>query len=508
MAAIEWQWKDAIKRRRIVLLKNGAIPPHPVGLEANIPVTLVESENIVVISVRGYSISNTYGDIKHVLDQNARYKKLLQTKVGSDNYSDSSAQTLLSLWKCKEAQISAVPMESECCQANSWDILDYYADKGRSKPLEDGNINMASRLSTLVDDPDNKRIAEMLVSAGYLEDSTGLGTGLLNNIANRMAGKSKAGPPRGSVTSNTPSRRGSQSESLGGYRRGSIKGSMAPSVRGSTSGSGVGSVRESTSGSVAPSLRGSGWGSTASRRVSKIEEEDSSLSARGFGLDRMQIFRESGDGVLFPDLTLPMPEKAEKVDLNSLPGLLKLLEIAERALAQNTYQDKVHLNMIVKVIDLVLFNILKLEWLLERDEAKASSLLIFEQEVPIEPREDGTLEACQQNTDVVSLGQHLDYGSQNPSSDGQFSDKIHWLWDFSCNLTEGRNISCMVWNKISKDLLTVGYGQFEFGAQRDGLIAFWSLKNPCFPHSTIAAASGVTALDFSSTAANHLAGKK
>jgi hypothetical protein len=60
--------------------------------------------------------------------------------------------------------------------------------------------------------------------------------------------------------------------------------------------------------------------------------------------------------------------------------------------------------------------------------------------------------------------------------------------------------------QISNDLLTVGYGQFEFCSQKDGLIAFWSLKNPFYPHATMLTASGVTALDFSSSSPNLLAG--
>ena len=59
---------------------------------------------------------------------------------------------------------------------------------------------------------------------------------------------------------------------------------------------------------------------------------------------------------------------------------------------------------------------------------------------------------------------------------------------------------------MSSDLLTVGYGQFEFCSQKDGLMAFWSLKNPFYPHATIPATSGVTALDFSSSSPNLLAG--
>lgn len=60
---------------------------------------------------------------------------------------------------------------------------------------------------------------------------------------------------------------------------------------------------------------------------------------------------------------------------------------------------------------------------------------------------------------------------------------------------------------MNKNLLAVGYGEFEFAKQRDGMIAFWSLKNPRYPHSIIATKSGVTALDFATASPSLLAGE-
>lgn len=56
------------------------------------------------------------------------------------------------------------------------------------------------------------------------------------------------------------------------------------------------------------------------------------------------------------------------------------------------------------------------------------------------------------------------------------------------------------------NLIAVGYGEFEFGKQRDGMIAFWSLKNPRYPHATIPTLSGVTSLDFATSSPSLLAG--
>ncbi|XP_067893388.1 dynein axonemal intermediate chain 4 isoform X2 [Heterodontus francisci] len=85
------------------------------------------------------------------------------------------------------------------------------------------------------------------------------------------------------------------------------------------------------------------------------------------------------------------------------------------------------------------------------------------------------------------------------------SPRLHTLWSFTCSLTQGHNVSCMVWNKHNLDLLAVGYGQFGYKEQRGGLICCWSLKNPMWPERIYNCESGVTALEFSADSPNLLA---
>ncbi|QDZ18330.1 WD repeat domain-containing protein [Chloropicon primus] len=85
---------------------------------------------------------------------------------------------------------------------------------------------------------------------------------------------------------------------------------------------------------------------------------------------------------------------------------------------------------------------------------------------------------------------------------------IAHLWEFSCEATEGLNVSCMVWNKQQKDMLVVGYGAYAFTGAREsnpGLIAVWSLRNPQYPEHIIKCKTGVTSMDFSSVHFNLLA---
>uniref|UniRef100_A0A8C3ADS3 Dynein axonemal intermediate chain 4 n=1 Tax=Cyclopterus lumpus TaxID=8103 RepID=A0A8C3ADS3_CYCLU len=85
------------------------------------------------------------------------------------------------------------------------------------------------------------------------------------------------------------------------------------------------------------------------------------------------------------------------------------------------------------------------------------------------------------------------------------SPAVERLWTFSCELSRGRSVHTMAWNKKNPDLLAVGYGEFGFSNQKPGLVCCWSLKNPTWPERAIQCDSAVTSLDFSSNNPSQLA---
>uniref|UniRef100_A0A673B9M4 Dynein axonemal intermediate chain 4 n=1 Tax=Sphaeramia orbicularis TaxID=375764 RepID=A0A673B9M4_9TELE len=84
------------------------------------------------------------------------------------------------------------------------------------------------------------------------------------------------------------------------------------------------------------------------------------------------------------------------------------------------------------------------------------------------------------------------------------SPALEYLWTFSCELSRGRSVSSMTWNKKNPDLLAVGYGDSESSDQKPGLCC-WSLKNPTWPERFFHCDSAVTTLDFSTNNPSHLA---
>ena len=102
---------------------------------------------------------------------------------------------------------------------------------------------------------------------------------------------------------------------------------------------------------------------------------------------------------------------------------------------------------------------------------------------------------------------YRDFASQRPEPALESgAQALLPLWTFTCEATAGRNVACMAWNRVRRDMLVVGYGSFDFREQaQGGLVAFWSLKNPAYPDWIIEVPSGVTSVDFSEASPNLLA---
>lgn len=71
------------------------------------------------------------------------------------------------------------------------------------------------------------------------------------------------------------------------------------------------------------------------------------------------------------------------------------------------------------------------------------------------------------------------------------------LFTFECDIVDKRQVSCMDVNHANPDLIAVGYGEFDINCTDDsklqnGLLCFWTLKNPNFPEKMIIHDSSIT----------------
>nr|XP_057932555.1 dynein axonemal intermediate chain 4 [Doryrhamphus excisus] len=107
-----------------------------------------------------------------------------------------------------------------------------------------------------------------------------------------------------------------------------------------------------------------------------------------------------------------------------------------------------------------------------------------------EDREEKQLEEEQEEVVIEKEEEEKEEKEEEPKGPA-----LEHLWTFCCELTKGRNITSMAWNKHNPDLLAVGYGDFNYW--KTGLICCWSIKNLVWPERLYHTHSSVTALDFS-----------
>jgi len=74
------------------------------------------------------------------------------------------------------------------------------------------------------------------------------------------------------------------------------------------------------------------------------------------------------------------------------------------------------------------------------------------------------------------------------------------LFKFRCSLTDGRQVTCIDINSINEDLIAVSYGEYDIECTKklnQGILAFWTLKNPTFPELIIYHDYSITSCQFS-----------
>ncbi|KAJ3004865.1 WD repeat-containing protein 78, partial [Thoreauomyces humboldtii] len=83
---------------------------------------------------------------------------------------------------------------------------------------------------------------------------------------------------------------------------------------------------------------------------------------------------------------------------------------------------------------------------------------------------------------------------------------VDFLWSYRCELTRGRAVAFMAWNKQSEDILAVAYGEQKPGPNpMMGLVLCWSIKNPEWPERIYRTPHACTSLSFSHQSPNLLA---
>ncbi|CAM6095149.1 unnamed protein product [Calypogeia fissa] len=449
-----------------IMMAPVVMPATEKDKEKIVYVFLHESNSFELFNVKGANFNAAYECCARALERNAKYEALLKLKQGSDNYNHSYAQTLVLLLKNKELQASASSMQSEATQANAWDIYDTITGQKQSDIADPWTIAQG------------RRQAEQAAADAALVPT---------NMPKVYGSEEGPNMPTPTFSSPEPSRRPSTLE--GDSRRGSQSGKI--------------SRRQSISGKV--SRRGSTTSGQLSRRLSTT----ASLQVEDLFGKRPGVVGSSSGGDIQggSDGVLTSRARVFDGDISKLTNLGKAIQVAERALVQNSYHNKLLAYKDYRPQEAPIIKVVQEEPPEEQEHqtktpppgqpAKKDSP---PPPTPSPPPPLPPLQGPPVETNAGEANAVVSVSQTDPSD-----QEVKWLWDYTCDLTEGKNISCMCWNKVNKDLLTVGYGQFEFGAQKGGMVAFWSIKNPRYPLAMITCKSDVTAIDFSTSTPTLLA---
>ncbi|KAK7116011.1 dynein intermediate chain 2, ciliary-like isoform X2 [Littorina saxatilis] len=99
-----------------------------------------------------------------------------------------------------------------------------------------------------------------------------------------------------------------------------------------------------------------------------------------------------------------------------------------------------------------------------------------------------------QNT-FDDIAQDFKYYEDTSDEYREMEGTILPLWRFSYEKAKKLAVTSLCWNPTYKDLFAASYGSYDFMKQGNGLIVFYTLKNPSFPESAYETDSGVMCLD-------------
>eukprot|EP00117_Sycon_ciliatum_P012213 scpid29622/ scgid3530/ WD repeat-containing protein 78 len=166
--------------------------------------------------------------------------------------------------------------------------------------------------------------------------------------------------------------------------------------------------------------------------------------------------------------------------------LYESISVMERALAGNVFQEQ-HARYFGMTPELAYVTFDPVESSVVKEGEDGGDEEVKEPEAEQKKKTSGADDAA---SDVPTLPPVSRWeGGEDPS--------VRPIWTYSCVETEGRNVSCLSYNKLNEDILAVGYGEFTFGEQSTGLICCWTRQNPVRPSRLYKVPKDVMSLDFS-----------
>jgi len=455
--------------------------------------TLSETDTTFTFFLNSFIVSNDAKDVAIYDGRNAKYAAVTEAHKNADNFTVNFSQTLnLSLKSQNESAVPTLQSESGC-QALAYEINEATGmgtSAGDDILALEGEGEDPAGLTPLVRQfvTDTTNVA--MITPGCLLDPNDLSR---PDVAKPGDGKKKKKGPTGASglgTSSIGTGNGHESRVLGD--------AAAPS------GAGQPSSDPAAAPSMSAAKNNSASASASATGAPAAGADPAEVAANGATAEPRVMSEADSAAILFE-------RRAERILASQ--SLLKRMELMERAVQQNAfmrqqldYRDLPDVKPLVILKNTVAqhesqglggFGASRMTMNLGSGAGALAAL-----------GDLGLSQGSVRSTGGDSAGDDEDGAAQSNlrGPNGEAKRLFSYL---NHDLTQGRAVTCMVWNKVNQDLLAVGYGKldvlsdpYKAGEALDeelqgGLVLFWSLRNPEYPEKVLRTASPVTALEFS-----------
>jgi dynein intermediate chain 4, axonemal len=435
-------------------------------VEEMVAVTMSETETDILLSLPSLVMTSEAREVVQVEESNARYEALLESRNNADGFTEHNTQTLNYPQKNQNEMVAPNASQDVGAQTYSYDISDSF-NKEFYQQTGDADQNLITDNSEKeVDTGLSPHVQAFVQSTVNLSINTpGC---LLDALAVNAAGNATGQSKKNNAKSHTEN--GSRSKSQ------SQHGSNIQLPGSSSNGNNVSNPTNS-----------SGGGGDEDTFNTRLDESSADYGSHALKAANTKAILDSG-------------------------GLMKRLQMVERAVQQNAYHDNILAYRSLPDVDPIV---------LQSSHDKAAVIDSVDQLF------GGGLSSMAAPSSSVEdpspsggAGDKRTDKSDNPQLSDDDEEKIKKLFTYSApSLVRGRTVTCMAWNAENTDLLAVGYGRVNFvennassvsasaagGGKNElneddlasGLVLFWSIRNPGYPEKVLHTPYAVTALDFS-----------
>ena len=506
-----------------------------VVVEETATVILRETNTQILLSIPSFVVASDTRDVIQTDERNARYEACVKAHTNVDGFTSRPTQTKNNPLKNQNEMAAPNAFREFGSQAVSYEIKDEVAAASSVATEQDLTSGLGvgtdvtedlNSLSTTVKKFVNDTVGVALVTPGCLLDT-------------ESAVKPPAPGESSSNNKSKPEKGGKGRSVVNVNQRQSTMNQTSEAASGEDVGFGFGGNAAGGGGKAKQvSTASSGNNSGQDISVPAPSGSRANISQSNAGDSTMDSEGESNGGKRYETFTEEDSQEIlrehEIKNILSSPLLLKKFNMIERAIQQKAnYRSQLDYRDLPDIAPLTLISPERAKLVESSDQLFGGGLGgiggksnlglkrgFTERSLKSAPH-GLTSDNSQLFSDTASVHSTDEHGKKFDPSNlmNSESSKVKKLFSYSNpELIGNRTVTSMAWNAVSSDLLAVGYGRsldllrnpdnfaetLKDEAQ-EGLVLFWSLRNPDYPEKLLRTPHSVTALDFSKQHAMTLA---